>query len=305
MIKPKKNFFIRAARRAHALVDEYAIRPFWGIVPRYIFGNNAGLLNNVLAALELHWQRLRSNVQCSSVNVAAEKLKRDGITQLPIHVPVELLATIKQQVQDIFSNQPEHVVEAGHPPYYAAHVMLKKPLETIPELATLLDEQIKTLISKYYGAHFKVTQVRCWRNNHVAGIDTEHPVYSNQWHNDQFNTNELKFFVYLSDAVSRETGAFRAFSIANTKRILRSFGYFRRSHIFATAKKLVQDTTKIHFIEGDVGTAFIVNATRCLHRAGIPRVGASRDIVQFCFRPASRPLPDNWQQQVLAESYNN
>ncbi len=34
---------------------------------------------------------------------------------------------------------------------------------------------------------------------------------------------------------------------------------------------------------GELGDAFFLNATKVLHRAGVPAVGNSRDVVQFEF----------------------
>lgn len=299
----KKIFVFRVINRLYAYTDEYFLLPFLGIFGRWIFGNNAGFFNNVFAR-----SRLRHLQQCCQLNgiktEQAKQLIREGVLKLAYPYSPDLIKKIKLKYQQII-NDPTYCVNAGHPPHQDAHINIKNPLQTIPEIKELLNDQVINMIQQYYGTYFKVGYVRCWRNNHVPAVDTQSNVYSNQWHNDQFDTNMLKLFIYLSDSVTKHTGAFCGFNKSYTKKIMRSWGYFRRSHIFGKARSLIQKGADHAFFEGELGYTFFANPTVCLHRATIPSENNCRDIVQFTIYPSATPLPEDWEKTIQPDSFKD
>ncbi len=289
----------RIWRGVYSRLDEFVFLPFLGLVPRLVFGNNAGPVNNVISPLRLKRYQVAAK---GKVTWSRESpFRKQGMVGLGYPHSPELTQKIKEKILASMVD-PAATLEQGHPPFQKAHVLIQKPTERIPELRRLLTPEVVRIVEGYYGSHFRVATVRCWRNHHVPGIDTQANVFSNQWHNDQFDTNVVKYFVYFTDGITAQNGAFRAHGVPATRRIMRSFGFFRRSHIFGTARKLVEDTSTQQVMEGNVGFSFIANPTVCLHRAGIPALGRYRDIVQFTFLPADRPLSDRWDLELPEES---
>ena len=139
--------------------------------------------------------------------------------------------------------------------------------------------------------------MRLWRNVHVPPEFAEQDVYSNLWHNDPHSVTTMRLFVYLSDGVTRETGALRFHSIANTKRIIRA-GYVRRRAILPPARRLLDDPRLVMYFEGGLGATCLLNPQLCLHAASVPREGAHRDIVQFNLAPWDQPLSPSWAREL-------
>jgi hypothetical protein len=161
---------------------------------------------------------------------------------------------------------------------------------------SLVTPRVRAIMEAYFGGHFEVAYIRAWRISYIAGLseDTAVEAYSNQWHNDRFSTALVRFFVLLSDGVTRDTGAFRLHPIPSTKQIVRSGTYLRRDLVFGEARRALEDDSRVAYFEGDAGAACLANPQFVLHRAGIPRPGSSRDMLNFTFRPATKPLADDW-----------
>ena len=281
------------------LFYEYFTLPILGWVPRYVYGNNAGLVNNLrsprhLAALQNAYAGVKPRVS------EAEEFRKQGMTALGYPHPADLTQRIHTKLLACLED-PERSVAQGGPPYQKAHVLVKDPLKHIPEVEQLLSPAVIRAVEGYYGCGFRVETLRCWRNYHVPGMDTQSNVFSNQWHNDQFDTNVMKYFIYFTDGINRDNGAFRCHPIPGTKKVMRAFGFFRRSHIFGPAKKMIEDPARIAYLEGGVGFSFLANPTLCVHRAGIPAEGQYRDIVQFTFLPSAQPLAADWAAQMPAD----
>lgn len=271
-------------------MDEYLFLPTWGTACRVIFGNNAGIFNNVYPKIALKKSQLESKIN-RDLSETDKELIKHGYIALKSEFAPALLKTIKTKLEQLFQS-PKDYVAAGEPPHQQAHRILKNPLDKVPELKELYTERIDRLIKNYYGSYYRVENIRCWRNMHVDGVNQNSNIFSNQWHNDQFDTNLLKYFVYLNDEVTAETGAFRVHSAVSTRTIMRSLGYFRRSHIFGKARRMIDSPSLFDVIEGKLGDGFIFNPTICLHRAGVPKKDTYRDVIQFEFKPSGRPISD-------------
>jgi hypothetical protein len=59
-------------------------------------------------------------------------------------------------------------------------------------------------------------------------------------------------------------------------------------------RRELEDDSRVFYMEGSAGTACLANVARCLHRAGVPKAGHTRDILLLAFRPATRPLAPGW-----------
>ncbi|HVL68426.1 MAG TPA: hypothetical protein VM364_14280 [Vicinamibacterales bacterium] len=271
-----------------------------GLVPRMVFGNYAGVGNNVKATREL--ARLRrafaaspAGMPATDVASGARFLSEKGYLLLQSPYDPELMRRIQRQYRAVVEDPAHSVAPATAMPTYR-HV--KDPIHCIPELHELINEQISAILVSHYGCYFKVGHVRAWRTYHVPGVGAGEDVYSNTWHTDQCPVTSLRLFVYLSDEVTRNSGAFQFQSKPETAEIVRSPGYLSRSIIVGKAKALVQDPTRIKYFEGGLGSACFCNVQVCLHRAGVPGPGTMRDVAQFYLAPSDRPLEPDWHRKL-------
>jgi hypothetical protein len=282
------------ARLARGILDQYVFHLAIGEIPRVIFGNDAGFMNNVRATRELSELR-KSRTVPAPADPRAQALTRDGYVVFKPSYEPGLIDTIRRKFE-------EQIVDRAFsrpigPRLQTAITALEEPIVSVPEIAKLLTPEVSAVIVSHYSSEFRVVNVRSWRNVSVSGDWANKDVFSNLWHHDHDPVTLLRYFVLLSDGVTRQTGATRLHTIANTKRIMRS-GYLRRRLIVGPAKTLVDDPTRVAYFEGDAGTASLVNPQLSLHGAGVPKQGTHRDIVQFTLAPAAQPLGPNWMREL-------
>jgi hypothetical protein len=277
------------------IAHQYVYRLVFGELPRLYYGNDAGLSQNFHARRELKTLQARMPPAAAPVDGRAERLRRDGFLPLGKPYPPELVATIRARVSDLVVD-PSASRPLG-PRVKEAIRGIVDPLERIPEIAQLLSEDVQAVLRGYFGTHFRVEHVRVWRNVHVPSGLAQQDVYSNLWHNDHDPVTLLRLFVYMTDGVTRETGATNLHTIPVTKQIIRR-GYLRRRAILPPARRLLEDPARIQYFEGDAGSAALLNPQLCLHRATVPRAGAHRDMVQFTIAPSPAPLADDWHRRL-------
>jgi hypothetical protein len=282
------------------VIHQYGFRLLMGEIPRLYYGNDAGLRENLLARRALRALQTRAPVRSNGrIGERAGFLRREGYLVLGQPYSEDLLQTIRSKMLLVIDDPAAS--RAIGPRVKDAIRGVVDPLDRIPELRHLLSEHIRQLICAYYGTHFKVEHVRAWRNLHVSGSHAQQDVYSNLWHNDHDPVTMLRLFVYLSDHVTRETGATRFHSIPTTKQIIRR-GYLRRRAVLPPARRILDDESRMLYFEGGLGSACLLNPQLCLHRAGVPGPGSHRDMVQFTIAPAERPLSDRWVSELPADA---
>ena len=81
--------------------------------------------------------------------------------------------------------------------------------------------------------------------------------------------------------------------MGSTRRIVRA-GYLRPDAVFGPARRLLAKNDDVVVFDGPPGSGLLCNSELCLHRAGIPRPGFERAMIQFIFVPASTPLRADW-----------
>ena len=277
-----------------------------GLVPRMVFGNYAGVSNNVgpkreLARLQRSYRQavpLNGHV-ADAIAADAAFLREQGYLVLRQPIDRALMEPIQQQYRAVIEDPRYSTAPSTPVPTYRS---LVDPMRHMPGLRFLITEDIRRMLVAHYGCHFRIKHVRAWRTYHVPNVALGQEVYSNTWHTDQFPVTSLRLFVYLSDDVTRETGAFQFQPRPETEEIVRSPGYLSRAWIYGRARALAQDPSRVRYLEGGLGSACFCNVQLCLHRAGVPKAGALRDIAQFYIEPADVPLPHNWYEQLPPDS---
>lgn len=273
------------------VMDQYGNRLLFGQIPRMYYGNDAGFFNNFIAKRELRALQKKIHGGSFAGNHETLDFKQQGYLQIKNCYDSDLLKKIKKKYDDIIDDD-QYSIFIG-PRVRTALRAIKNPLSNIVELSSLLTDNVQRHIEAYYGTCFKVLHVRCWRIYHVDASAAKKDVYSNLWHNDPFPTSLLRYFVYLSDGVNKNTGSLHLHSIENTKKIMRN-GYLRRRAIIGPALKMIEDPQRIIVFSGNIGDGCLLNPQLCLHRAGVPSYGRHRDMVQFTLAPTRDPLPSNW-----------
>jgi hypothetical protein len=282
-----------ALRFFKGAIHQYGFRLILGEVPRLVYGNDAGFVENFSSRRQL--ARLRAQIEDAipDRDERAEFLRREGYVLLPSAYGGALLQVIHARFQALIVD--DHASRPIGPRLSSAIRGIIDPVRRIPELGALVTPEIRHLIQAYYGTHFNILHVRLWRNVHVPPEYARQDVYSNLWHNDHDPVTLLRLFVCLSDRVTRETGALRFHSIPTTKRIIRT-GYLRRRAILPPARRILEDERRVMYFEGGLGSACLLNPQLCLHSATVPRAGAHRDMAQFTIAPSASALPVNWAE---------
>jgi hypothetical protein len=96
----------------------------------------------------------------------------------------------------------------------------------------------------------------------------------------------MKLFVQVSPDAGVSGSAFRLVSRADTRKAMRC-GYVRGDRMLALARRIIERRTVV--FDHPAGDVAFVDTNRCLHRAGVPRLGETRFMVQFMFKPATSP----------------
>ena len=154
-------------------------------------------------------------------------------------------------------------------------------IELIPDLVDFIDADMEAVIENYYGSHFKLFAVTCYRTMPTP----DKPDSSFLWHLDNCPKQEIKLMVYLDDVVA-ETGALsvkdKPFSVG-----LRKEGFFDRRRINQFVGRL-DDTASTRVLEGPTGTRLLFENSGCIHKATSPKTG-HRDVVTFVIIPSDMP----------------
>lgn len=172
-------------------------------------------------------------------------------------------------------------------PEQGTFFMLKNIVDSIPEVFDLLTPDIVQLVNNYYGAHFHISHIAAYRTTHIQVSDDSKEVYAYRLHYDRHPVDTLKLFVNLSD-VTIDDGALNFFDKKYSQMLLRC-GYKERDNYGAAKDLINSDHNKIHLI-GKPGTASLCNTTNCLHKAGIPKPGRTRDLLVISFESSPQEL---------------
>lgn len=292
----------RVAGAIASRANYWVIHPVVGTLPRMAWGNDAGIRGNIRGQLD----RLRGRRAYEAatgheapVGESARKLRELGFLRVEPEYPEGVFERVRESYLRLIASDSGSEFN-GVGKFRTSSRAIVDAARALDGLDELITPKLCDIIEGYYGSYFNVHTVEAWRTRSVEGLtrETDVEAYSNQWHCDRYPTSWLRLFVYLSDGVTRETGAFRCHPIPSTKRIIRSGGYLRRSLMTETVRQSLEDESNVVYFEGDAGASCLANAMTCLHRAGVPRPGYERDILALTFSPSSRPIGPGWTREV-------
>jgi hypothetical protein len=286
----------------------YYSRMIAGEFARLRYGNDAGLGNNARAGREL--RRLRRVSPAGStdadVNAAARQLNDEGWLKIESPADASRLASIRARYEELIVD-PKFSIDLGFATRIDAVRHVIDPTARIPELAELFDDRVADVVRAAYGTHFDVHAVRVWRTIHIPDDELVRrgrfrrarpvSVMANLFHNDEHPVSTLKYFVQLTPNVGTDTGALRVIPIRATRRIVRA-GYLRPDAVFGPARRLLAASDDAVVFDGAPGSGLLCNSELCLHRAGIPKAGFERAMIQFTLVPSASSLRADWAEHL-------
>ena len=250
-----------------------------------LFGNTAGLQNNVSGSL----QSVGNN---SIKSEDANELKRIGFFKLGQIYEKPFFDSIKSKFQKMIEDDEYSYARVSFDNHVFMRQLKNNPCP-IPEFAELLNNEIKAIMSDYFGGDFQVKRLIASRNYHIPPeIQAKKEFYADHWHCDARDVDSYwKAFILLSD-VTEDDGPLHLHPRERTKELIQmGFGtrddYNLSDNVLYDPKSLVRHT-------GPAGTVVIGNPAICLHRAGIPAPGHHRDIIYMIMGRSNQVLSDDW-----------
>jgi len=277
-IKNPKKAFLRNVNR----IDDFAGKKF--------YGNTVGLKRNLVGSMN----RTKIDENLKNINPLAYELAQNQFLLMEKIYDTSLISKIKSKYDQMIESKENSVILAEHEgQVYSRHI--RRPIQTLPELADLLIDDVTNIIKGYFGRNFAVKHVNCFRHYHIPKEDSSTDFISNHWHCDRRNTSEMKLFVCLSD-VTPDDGPFHVQSMERTKYLMNA-GFGNRDD-YKIPLDVLEDPQYDKIAIGTAGSAYFANANLCFHKAGIPEPGHVRDLANFVFIPSDEPLKDDWQEHV-------
>jgi hypothetical protein len=180
--------------------------------------------------------------------------------------------------------------------------MLKNVMDSIPEVLTIITQDVIDTLYQYYGCHFLIKHIAAYRTTHLPNTDvaTSKEVYAYKLHYDRHPVDTLKIFIALSD-ISLEDGPLTFFDKKFSKILLKK-GYKGRDN-YGNASDLINANANKIYLLGKRGSAAMCNTAHCLHRAGVPLPGRTRDLLVFSFE--SSPVHFNSTAKESQEFIRN
>lgn len=260
---------------------------FFSFFSSLYYGNAAGLRANFLQKYSLSRKRTRFKGNC--IYLASPSLDNDFCNaQLLQQYGYSVLGNIHQysllSKARILANSLFNDDQASHNVH--GNQVIIKDAHTYKEFCDLFSPQIYNVLLNYYKCAFSVHTVRVWRNLYVQNVDHNRAeVMSNTFHNDNYPLFGLRVFVYLTDNVNKDSGAFRFHNKSSTKALIRQLKYLHRYVNTSRTIKSLTDPASLQYLQGDLGHTAVVNTQLCLHAASVPSQGTYRDMLQFEIYP--------------------
>jgi len=241
---------------------------------RRVFGNNAGLEQN----LQGQWELMRARRSVSRGDALAQSFWQTGFMWVPGAYDPERFEAIRTNARALLDATPRPEDE------YIVGIQDARLRAERPEIFGLVDDRIRAIVERIYAAPATVYSGLLWRTFPVPqDALAEREVYSNHWHNDSGKVSNVALFVLMCDA-SRAQGPMRFVTRKRTRELMR-VGYAHRDR-YGVPEEILEDGAHVSEFAGSAGTALLLNTSICLHRAGIPEAGHTRDMVRIDFYPA-------------------
>ncbi len=180
---------------------------------------------------------------------------------------------------------------------------LKDAARDLPMWKELFSDTFVNLIRSCLGSNFTINSVHAAQNSHCPPefIKVFEP-FSDRWHFDDQHSDTVYIFTYLKP-VDMTQGPFHVHNLENSRRLLR-LGYDKRKRCESVGCGLDPSTyenppsTKL---TGPAGATMITMNALCLHRAGTPDFGKTRELLYIKLRPSKELnlIPDGNKPSMM------
>jgi len=256
--------------------------------------NESTILKSKMELYHAQEQSALNKQFSEETKLLAKKFHNNGFVFFPFSpYSSELIKTIKEKVNNLFDN-PDHYEIRGKclPNGQAMSYALTTISSQLQEVNQLLVDKVSDLLQCYYGSYFDIGTVVVWRNKNIPEqFKKNNEVFSERWHWDHRSLNMTKLF-YMVDDISLDQGPFHFQSKQRSMELIK-LGYKDRMD-YGLEPEVIENTEFVNKLTGKAGDILLINTTYCLHKAGNPKKGKHRDIIQFQFFPSSKPLETNW-----------
>lgn len=245
---------------------------------RYTFGNNAGLEQNLTGQWEL-WRAKRDKQHGITPKDAesAATYWKNGFVQVPGHYEPKRFSRLQERARALIDATP---LDDGS---YIIPVVDARLQKEMPEIYDLVDDRILSLVEAIYRSPVELYSALIWRTQPVPPEELARTEpYSNHWHNDSGKVSNVALFVTLTD-IAPVHGPMHFVTRRRTRELMR-MGYWHRND-YGIQEKILEDEAHISLFTGAPGTALLLSPSLCLHRAGTPQPGYTRDMARIDFFP--------------------
>jgi hypothetical protein len=73
---------------------------------------------------------------------------------------------------------------------------------------------------------------------------------------------------------------------------------FENRKKYNLSEEILEDENYVFKGIGESGTSYLGNTEVCLHKAGTPKLGHQRDILQLRFAPSDEPIKKDWLKNI-------
>lgn len=272
-----------------------------------IFGNDSGLLSNLIGHLALKKDRRLSEKRfnfksnnAGQFTEALEHFREKGWARLDNIDFGNVLTEIRSQFDVYCQTHPVPVsqrLEAstiGGSEYF---------FNLFPGVKAALTTQLQKFIEEYYHSYFKVLNVHLYRIFPVPEELSQNKRYrpygaTGCWHNDGATVESIKVFI-LIDEVTESNGPMHLIGADETKKIIRR-KFYNFEHDGLPGSDF-EDKANIVKFTGQAGTVLFANTNTCLHRASVPMVDKRRDMLVFYLTSSGVPLFADWEKHAKYE----
>ncbi|MFC7071960.1 phytanoyl-CoA dioxygenase family protein [Halovenus rubra] len=272
------------------------------------YGNFAGFHNNFGGNLAETKCRTASGnppqietTQESEELEAAMELRHNGYTKIGNIYDEDVIDEVVSRYNNIIENKEHtkssHSNDPGDGNVYIRGIDSPQE-EYFPEAEQLVTEKVKNILRNYYRSHIQIRNLRAYRTHHIPPeLMESKEVYNNHWHCDGKTSDHIKLFVCLGET-TEEDGPLHIMPKKYTREYAKRNASFDRETDGAPNNVVEEHGEPVKFT-GVAGDVMLANTQTCLHRAGVPDEGRSRDLVQLYIAPSSEPLPENWIDSEL------
>ncbi|MDB2527509.1 hypothetical protein N9X21_03580 [Candidatus Pelagibacter bacterium] len=251
------------------LITNYKIllRIMLTLPSRFLFGNCISFYKNLIPLLQFYFFK--------KIFLPKTDLEKKGIKYIKYNLTRNIILDTKKHFDILIENPKNIISKSGKQKLIVNPIQLKN----LKKITALYDKELLD----YFEGNYKYISIKAWRNypHESSNSDWQKYIYSNYWHFDDYRTDILKIFIILNDNTNKYTGSTKALNITTSKKISRTFRYIDASISNQKLEQYLENKNLINYCDGNLGDIYIINTSRCIHSATIPKKNSVRDLIQL------------------------